>query len=307
MDKKMRRIFSIVLALIMFLSCNVFLGTDVRAALPDRAGFSDSAEITINDFTTTVPTYWESDIYNSDEYRAYCTDDAFVMLIIDKFGDVDGLSFENDVQRSLFIQAMLDAMGEGGVLKETSYKTFGELNGAYAIFDVTIENQPFKGTLFATISGDECFCYMLVESPDNKYDYQPDFFKSLGSTKKKSVTAEKSDTPDDASSLSKEVKRAAEEAKKYLALYGFSKKGLIGQLSSEYGSGFSEEDATKAVEYLEKSLPIDWNEQAVKSAETYNTAMSFDRAGMIEMLTSEFGGKFTKEQAEYAVDKLGLK
>ena len=88
---------------------------------------------------------------------------------------------------------------------------------------------------------------MLVESPDNKYDYQPDFFKSLGSTKKKSVTAEKSDTPDDASSLSKEVKRAAEEAKKYLALYGFSKKGLIGQLSSEYGSGFSEEDATKAV------------------------------------------------------------
>ena len=54
-------------------------------------------------------------------------------------------------------------------------------------------------------------------------------------------------------------------------------------------------------------MPIDWNEQAVKSAETYNTAMSFDRAGIIEMLTSEFGGKFTKEQAEYAVDKLGLK
>ncbi len=307
MGNNKNRILSIVLALALFLSCNVFLCTDVRAALPDRAGFADSTEITLNDFTTKVPTYWESDIYDSDEYRAYCTDDVFVMLIIDKFGDVDGLSFENDVQRSLFVQAMLDAMGEGGVLKETSYKTFGEQSGAYAIYDVNIEDKPFKGTIFATISGDECFCYMLVESPDNKYDYQPDFFKSLDSTKKNDASEDKSEATDNAESFSKEIEGAIKDAKKYLALYGFSKKGLINQLSSEYGSGYSVEDSTKAVEYLEKALPIDWNEQAVKSAETYNSVMKFDRAKMIEMLTSEFGGQYTKEQAEYAVDKLGLK
>lgn len=75
----------------------------------------------------------------------------------------------------------------------------------------------------------------------------------------------------------------------------FSKKGLVQQLAFE---GYSTEAATSAVE----SLEVDWNEQAVKSAESYLSFMSFSRSGLISQL--QFEG-FTREQAEYAADAVG--
>jgi hypothetical protein len=288
------------------------MSTGVSAAGQDRAGFSKNSDIQMKDYSISIPDYFESDIYNSEEYRAYCKDDTFTMLIIDVFGGAGSFSFKDNDQRELFIQSMLAAMGDDGKLAESSYKTFGSVEGAYAVFDITIEGQPFKGTMFATIDGDTCYCFMLAESPDNKYDYQPDFFKILSSAQKAEAAADDKDDADtsdtdETDAFDADTKEAIEDAKKYLALYGFSKQGLIVQLSSEFGSGHSVENSTKAVEYLEETMPIDWNEQAVKSAETYQSVMDFSRDSMIEMLTSEYGGQYTKEQAEYAVDKLGLK
>lgn len=56
---------------------------------------------------------------------------------------------------------------------------------------------------------------------------------------------------------------AVRSAEQYLSMTGFSRDGLIEQLSSEYGSGYDVADATTAVD----SLNIDWNKQAVRSAE----------------------------------------
>ena len=93
----------------------------------------------------------------------------------------------------------------------------------------------------------------------------------------------------------------------YLSFSPFSKKGLIRQLSSEYGEGYTKEQATTAVNAIEKYGLVDWKEQAVKSAKNYLSFSSFSRQGLIEQLTSEYGEQFTLEEATYAVDQIGLK
>jgi hypothetical protein len=93
-------------------------------------------------------------------------------------------------------------------------------------------------------------------------------------------------------------------AQNYLDLgTGFSKEGLLKQLTSSYGNGFSEKDAEFAVSYLKP----DWNAQAVEAAKGYmNLNTGFSRASLIQQLTSSYGSGFTEAQAEYAADKVGL-
>ncbi|WP_392542466.1 Ltp family lipoprotein [Oryzobacter telluris] len=95
---------------------------------------------------------------------------------------------------------------------------------------------------------------------------------------------------------------ALRSAENYLGLKGFSKKGLIQQLSSEYGDGFAKADATWAAEHLD----VNWNEQAVRAGQAYLDMKGFSRRGLIEQLSSEYGDQFTVKQATYAVNKLGL-
>lgn len=98
-------------------------------------------------------------------------------------------------------------------------------------------------------------------------------------------------------------RNALRKAESYLEMSGFSKAGLIDQLSSSAGEGFSKADATWAVNHLSN---VDWNEQAVRKGRDYLDMDGFSRAGLIQQLSSSAGEKFTKAQATYAADKLGL-
>ncbi|MNF05237.1 Host cell surface-exposed lipoprotein [compost metagenome] len=82
---------------------------------------------------------------------------------------------------------------------------------------------------------------------------------------------------------------------------GFSREGLIQQLSSSYGSGYELADATFAVD----SLNIDWNEQAVRSAKQYLEMSGFSCNGLIEQLSSSAGNNYTVEQATYGAKQAG--
>ncbi len=62
-----------------------------------------------------------------------------------------------------------------------------------------------------------------------------------------------------AGSLTGPQKNAVKSAKQYLSMQGFSRDGLIHQLSSDFGGGYRVTDATIAVD----SLNINWNKQAV--------------------------------------------
>jgi len=105
----------------------------------------------------------------------------------------------------------------------------------------------------------------------------------------------------DAQSLSGPQGNAVRSADNYLRLKGFSKAGLIQQLSSPYGDRYSVSDATAAV----NSLSVDWSEQAAKSAEQYLGMMGFSCSGLIEQLSSSAGEGFTRAEAEYGARKAG--
>jgi hypothetical protein len=102
--------------------------------------------------------------------------------------------------------------------------------------------------------------------------------------------------------VSAEEENAIRSAQGYLDFSAFSRKGLIEQLSSDAGDGYSVKAATAAVD----SLHINFNEQAYKSAKSYLEISGFSRKGLIEQLESDAGAGFTHSQAVYGVNKAGL-
>lgn len=103
------------------------------------------------------------------------------------------------------------------------------------------------------------------------------------------------------SSLTAPQINAVRSAEQYLRMTGFSKNGLIQQLSSDAGEGYSVSDATAAVE----SLSVDWNENAARSAKQYLSMSGFSCKGLIEQLSSSAGEKFTVDQATYGARQAG--
>jgi len=104
-----------------------------------------------------------------------------------------------------------------------------------------------------------------------------------------------------ASNLTGPQKNAVRSAKQYISMSGFSRSGLIDQLSSEYGDGYEVADATAAVD----SLTIDWNEQAARSAKQYLDMSGFSCNGLIDQLSSDAGDKYTVEQATFGAEQAG--
>lgn len=96
-------------------------------------------------------------------------------------------------------------------------------------------------------------------------------------------------------------KNAVRSAQQYLSMSGFSRDGLIHQLSSDAGDGYSVSDATAAVD----SLDVDWNDNAAKSASQYLDMTGFSCKGLIEQLSSDAGDQYTVEQATYGARQAG--
>lgn len=96
--------------------------------------------------------------------------------------------------------------------------------------------------------------------------------------------------------------QALQSAQSYLAMgTGFSRAGLIQQLSSSAGEGFSMTDAMWAVDHS----GANWNQQAVESAKGYLAmGTGFSRADLYQQLTSSAGEQFTPAQAEYALSQV---
>ena len=105
-------------------------------------------------------------------------------------------------------------------------------------------------------------------------------------------------------SLTGPQQQAIESAQSYLSEgSGFSRSGLIGQLSSSYGEGFPKAVAVFAVNHLN----VDWNQQAVLSAKGYKaTGGGYSCSGMIDQLSSSYGEGFIHAQAVYGAHKAGV-
>ena len=111
------------------------------------------------------------------------------------------------------------------------------------------------------------------------------------------VTAPPVTTP----ALTQQQKSAVAEAKQYLSTQAFSQQGLIDQLDSSAGGGYSVTDATVAVD----SLTENWNAEAVQAAKEYLKTQPFSCTDLINQLDSSAGGQFTVAQATYGATQAG--
>lgn len=118
---------------------------------------------------------------------------------------------------------------------------------------------------------------------------------------KPEVKEEKKEAVPDEISLTGPQQNAVRSAENYLSMTGFSRDGLIQQLSSDAGDGYDVGDATVAVD----SLDVDWKEEAVRSAKNYLSMSGFSCNGLIEQLSSSAGDKYTRSQATYGAKQAG--
>lgn len=72
-------------------------------------------------------------------------------------------------------------------------------------------------------------------------------------------------------------RQALQAAQSYLEFSGMSRTGLIRQLTSKAGDGFSTADATWAVDHVK----VDWNAEAVEAAKSYMEMGGFSHAILI--------------------------
>jgi len=135
--------------------------------------------------------------------------------------------------------------------------------------------------------------YNLDHVPDESEATSHPEKNSKASTRKTYTKTQ--NAPARAESFTGPQKNAVRSAKNYLSFQGFSRSGLINQLSSDYGDGYSVADATVAVD----SLNTDWNKQAVRSAKNYLSFQGFSCKGLIDQLSSSYGDGYTKSQANY--------
>lgn len=98
----------------------------------------------------------------------------------------------------------------------------------------------------------------------------------------------------------KEQQNALRQAESYLRTLSFSKQKLYSQLTSQYGGGFSAEDAQYAIDHVK----ADYKAEALESAKTYYNSMNMSKQNVYQQLVSEHGEGFTPEEAQYAIDNL---
>lgn len=140
-------------------------------------------------------------------------------------------------------------------------------------------------------SGKEILAVTLVNS--QKPDENPAVFVGTDQSGpcKQSAAAPEQPTPGQENAL--------QVAEDYLSIQAFSKEGLIQQLSSSFGEGFSKADAI----YAANNVDVDWNEQAVKAARDYLDLQPMSESALVDQLSSSAGEGFTLEQARYGARK----
>ena len=146
------------------------------------------------------------------------------------------------------------------------------------------------------------FGAILIDPPETATDPPRREIAESPTGREREVTRRPARPPAEPSDgLTAAQRNAVRSANAYLRFSGFSRQGLIEQLSSDFGDGYNRGDATAAVD----SLRVDWNEQAARSAATYLSMTGFSCKGLIEQLSSDAGDRYTVGQATHGATQAG--
>lgn len=124
------------------------------------------------------------------------------------------------------------------------------------------------------------------------------------SAKTESSTQSKKSKPKESKSkVPEEYKNALATAEEYNEDQPMSKAGLLDQLTSKDGEGFTQ----AAGEYAVNHIQANWNENALKCAKDYEKTEHLSRADVQDQLGSSIddGGEgFTQSEVQYAMNHL---
>lgn len=101
-------------------------------------------------------------------------------------------------------------------------------------------------------------------------------------------------------------KNALISAKIYSKTMNLSKQSIFEQLYSEspdkatHSDKFTKEESQYAIDHLK----VDFKENALETAKSYQSSSSLSKEEIYKQLTSTLGDKFTNDEAQYAVDHL---
>jgi hypothetical protein len=155
------------------------------------------------------------------------------------------------------------------------------------------------GLAVVTLSVSACASVEELDSSSNKGTST-----KTAQTKPASEKSEKSEQKEkkekEKPAMTSGQKNALQSAQDYLDVMPFSKAGLIRQLSSSAGDGYSKADATFAANHVD----ADWNKEAVEAAKNYLDMMPMSKEALIQQLSSSAGDKYTRAQARYAASKV---
>ncbi len=128
-----------------------------------------------------------------------------------------------------------------------------------------------------------------------------DDIKKIKKDSKKKQELSVSTDNSSSSEMTADQQNALITAENYSDALHLSKSDIYDQLTSSYGDKFSPSDAKFAVDNLEG---VNWNQNALETAKNYLNKLHLSKNDIYDQLTSQYGGKFTPEQATYAVNHL---
>lgn len=256
-----------------------------------------------------IPSYLKPDSSNQSDMDNFISEHCGLAFINGKADGLNRDQFEKkagEATKSLLEESKQDS-DDYTVTAESAITIAGQ--PAYLIeFEGTFSNTDMLGCVFLICNdGNLIGSIALFEEGAAGLSCKNDIYQMVEHARLADGTVGSSSIADSSpsDSMTMSQKNAVQAAQNYLSFMNFSRKGLIEQLSSPWGDGYSVADATFAVDYLEQNNLVNWNEQAKGSAESYLSFMTFSRQELYEQLTSEYGEGFTASQAEYALKALG--
>lgn len=136
---------------------------------------------------------------------------------------------------------------------------------------------------------------------DSSDDSKTSAKSSIDESGSKSRTSINSSSSSSKPDVPSDYKSALRKATSYATTMDMSKAGVYDQLTSDYGEGFSPEASQYAIDNL---TDINWNENALAKAKDYQNEMDMSPDSISEQLTSDYGEKFTSDEAAYALQHL---
>ncbi|WP_029320348.1 hypothetical protein [Butyrivibrio sp. AE3004] len=107
--------------------------------------------------------------------------------------------------------------------------------------------------------------------------------------------------------LTENEKQAIEDAQFFLGTTFYSKYQLMCQLAATYDPLYNQDEAQVAIEYLEAHDLVDWNHECAEAAQLYlDIYDGYTREELKTQLVNKVL-RFTDEQAEYALNRMGYK